>query len=210
MCLGRGDELLDAADLSPQRRHAVELLPAIDAMCRRHRLTPRDIGQVYVSVGPGSFTGLRIAVTTAKMLAMAAGCRIVAVPTLDVVVQSVPADRPHVAVMLNAKRGQCFTGLYDRHGQQWRLMDGPRLMTPQQVVEQAARPLTVVADHPQAYDWPADIERLDPALARPRCQTVRRIGRTLAAQNAFTDPLALTPLYVRLPEAEEIWQMKQT
>ena len=216
--LGRGDALIESADLGEQRRHAVELLPAVDAMCRRHNIRPAEIGEVYVSVGPGSFTGLRIGVTTAKTLGRAIGCRLVAVPTLGAVAQNAPPHHPLVAVLLNAKQSRCYTGLYERSGDAWKPRTEPALLTPAELCELRARlfhgsdpppPMAVIADKLPDFDWPADVQYLDPTLATPRSEAVWRLGRAAAERGEFTDPLELTPLYVRLPEPEEKWRAKQ-
>ncbi len=206
--LGHGGAVAESIDLPEQRRHAVELLPRIDAMFEKHHLTPADLAEVYVSVGPGSFTGLRVAVTTAKMLARVTGCRLVAVPTLDVVVENAPVDLPHVAVMLNAKGGRWFTGLFERSGERWRREGDAALLTCEQALARAARPLAIVADKPPPPEgWSApDVRVLARELARPRSQVVWRIGRALAAQGRYVDAYELTPMYVRLPDAEEKWR----
>jgi len=207
VALGCGDELLDAVALGRQQRHVVALMPALDDRMREHGVEPRQLGALFISIGPGSFTGLRIAVTIAKMLARACGSKIVAVPTLDVVAANVPADHEHLAVCLNAKGGRCFTGLYQRDGEQWRSAGEAALLTPAQVADAAPRPLAMVGDEAVGQlDWPAEVDVLDPALSVPEAKQVWRLGRALAAAGRFVDPYALTPLYVRLPDAEEKWQ----
>lgn len=208
--LGRGDDVIESVDLGPQRRHAVSLMPAIESVCARHAVAPAAIGEIYVSVGPGSFTGLRIGITTAKTLAHVTGAKLVAAPTLDVVVENAPVEHGHVAVCLAAKRGQCFTGLYRRAEDRWQRVIDPTLMTPAELVEKAPRPLAVVGDHLPPFDWPGDVVCLDPALAEPDSAVTWRLGRAAAKAGRFVEPLALSPLYIRLPEAEEVWQAKQT
>ena len=98
-------------------RHAVDFLPAVDAMCRAHGVTPADIGQVFVSAGPGSFTGLRIGITAARMIALAVGARLVGVPTLEVIAQNAAdqAEPPgRVVVMIDAKRNRVYAATFVR------------------------------------------------------------------------------------------------
>jgi tRNA threonylcarbamoyladenosine biosynthesis protein TsaB len=71
VALGRGEDVLDARSFSAPLRHAIEFLPTVEALCRTYDARPEDIGRVYVSIGPGSFTGLRIGVTAARMIAFA-------------------------------------------------------------------------------------------------------------------------------------------
>ncbi len=200
--LGRGDRLLQSVRLSEQRRHAVELMPAIDALCKEHGLGPGQIGEIHVSIGPGSFTGLRISVTVAKTLSYVSGAKLVAVPTLRVVAANAPAGTVRVAVMLNAKGGRCFTGIFA----QGRPVMEPTLMTPSQLCQVYQGPL--IGDHLPPHDWPGTIHLLDPALAVPDSEQVWRIGRELTSENRYTPALELNPLYVRLPEAEELWQAR--
>src|SRR5689334_12051893 len=69
-------------------RHAAGLVPMIDRLCRERGWAPGDVDEVYVSAGPGSFTGLRVGITVAKTLALATGARVVAVPTADVLARN--------------------------------------------------------------------------------------------------------------------------
>ena len=113
--LGRGHELLEsmmihsaatpsASGLSPRRGD--DLMPAIELLCQRHDVQPRDIGELYVSLGPGSFTGLRVAIATAKMLARFLETRVIGVPTIEVIAHQVPADS-HPIVRRPGRRRWC-------------------------------------------------------------------------------------------------------
>ena len=214
--LGRDTCLLTTANLTQPRRHNVELAPAIDEIFKRNGATAQDVGEVYVSIGPGSFTGLRIAVATAKMLGYALGAQLVAVPTLRVVVENAPTDLPpksYVGVFLNTKRlDNHITGyasVYHRCDNGWRSDLGPALMSPTELCNHAPRPLAILADLP-ASEWPADIDALDTNLARPQSEAVWRVGHAMARQGLFTDPFKLTPLYARRPAAEELWEQKES
>src|SRR5271170_4139716 len=72
-------------------RHAAEIVPIMDRLIRKGGWGPKDIEQIYVSAGPGSFTGLRIGITVAKTVALAGGAKIVAVPTVRVLAENAPA-----------------------------------------------------------------------------------------------------------------------
>ena len=77
-------------------KHAAGLVPMIDRLCSGAGWRPADVQEIYVSVGPGSFTGLRVGVTVAKTLAFATGARIVAVPTVEVLTRNVPLEAADV------------------------------------------------------------------------------------------------------------------
>ena len=89
VALAQGDKLLSETCFSGPMRHSAEIFPAITGLLNKFDKKPDQIEQVYISAGPGSFTGLRIAVTFAKTLALANGAKIVAVDTLDVIAANV-------------------------------------------------------------------------------------------------------------------------
>lgn len=87
------------------------LLPAIDALLREQGLSPRDLLRVVVDVGPGSFTGVRVGVTTAKTLAFALGLPLVAVTSLAALAACAPAEREVLSVR-DAGRGRLYAARY--------------------------------------------------------------------------------------------------
>ncbi len=212
VALGRSDALLGVRPIPVPPRgkeHRVDLIVAVDEFCREHGVGPGDLSEVYVSIGPGSFTGLRNAVTTAKMLSLTLGVRIVAVPTTDVLVENAPADLPHVAVCVNTKRDTVYAAEYRRVGDRWELVRPAATLPMTQVLAQGARPLAILGDrHLPEVELPTDVHRLDEALAQPRAEVVWRLGRAMAKAGRFTDPLELLPLYARPPEAVELWEAR--
>src|SRR6187399_837688 len=97
-------------------RHAAGIVPIVDRLCRARGWSPGQIEEIYVSAGPGSFTGLRVGVTVAKTLALATGARIVAVPTAEVLARNAPAGWQNLIVVLDAKRDQIFTATFVNDG----------------------------------------------------------------------------------------------
>ncbi len=110
-----GEQMLAEAAFSGPMRHSSEVFPAICTLLNRFGRKPKDIEHIYISVGPGSFTGLRIAVSIAKTMHMANNTKIVAVDTLDVIAAN--ADDylrqektrvEQIAGILDAKRSQFY------------------------------------------------------------------------------------------------------
>jgi tRNA threonylcarbamoyladenosine biosynthesis protein TsaB len=86
--------------------HSERLMAAVDRVLSDARWTMRDLAGLAVAVGPGSFTGLRIAVSTVKGLALALGLPIAAVPTLDAMAAAVPWVSLPVVAVLDARKGR--------------------------------------------------------------------------------------------------------
>ena len=193
-------------------RHAAGLLPLIDHLMRTQGWLSADLDHVYVSAGPGSFTGIRIGVTVAKALAIAAGVRLVAVPSLAVIVENAPAESAHAAVVLDAKREQVFAATFDRTADGWAEREPAHLEGLTHLLERSPRPVHLMGDgipsHRQYIPADAGVIVTPPELWRPRAAVVARLGSALAAAGRFVDPDQLLPTYIRRAEAEEKYDLR--
>ncbi|MBN1514146.1 MAG: tRNA (adenosine(37)-N6)-threonylcarbamoyltransferase complex dimerization subunit type 1 TsaB [Phycisphaerae bacterium] len=215
VALGRGPDVLEVRTFTTTLRHAVELLPTIDETCRTHAVPGRSITQVYVSGGPGSFTGLRIGISFARGMALAAGSGMVRVPTLDVVAQNaldLPDPPPSVVVMLDAKRGNVFAAAFALHDGRYVAATSPAERRPDEffasLPPRCAALGEGVAYHREAVAR-AKLHVLPEVLNRARAETVYRLGHDRAERGDFTEPAGMVPLYVRRPEAEEVWEKRR-
>lgn len=224
VAVARGPTLLAERDLPATSRHAVQLMPLVRELVREQGWKPVQLDHIYLSLGPGSFTGLRIAVAIARALAQAVKCRLVGVPSLDVIAENAPPEFPVVVPVLDAKRGQVFAARYQRpsDGTLRRTLEAG-LVDPATFVAHAvtcaheyAGPTARVALLGEGVEYhrpallspgPAVVE-LDKSLWPGKAGTVHRLGYALAQQQQFTDPATLLPIYIRLPEAEEVYRKK--
>jgi tRNA threonylcarbamoyladenosine biosynthesis protein TsaB len=184
------------------------MLPMIDDLMKKVGWSPRDIEEVYVSVGPGSFTGLRIGVTLAKTMALATGVKLVAVPTVRVLVENAPEEARHVILVLDAKRDQIFTARFERVGGEWIEREPAKLDSLTAMLERSPRPVHLLGEGIPYHEKfiPRDDSSVivaPPDLARARAGVVAVIGHTMARRGEFADAQRLTPIYIRRPEAEE-------
>lgn len=184
-------------------RHAQTLPAEVAAMLSECSLQPRSICSVAVSIGPGSFTGLRVGLTFAKTFAWLNDARLVAVDTLRAVAQQVPPEIDYVTAIVDAQRSEFFAATY-----RWNAELGLRfavndvvlagvadLPTEYPLVGPACNKLTVAA--PDRFDV------LDESLWQPHAVGVGRIGLYMLDQRQFSDPDSLEPVYIRLSYAEE-------
>jgi tRNA threonylcarbamoyladenosine biosynthesis protein TsaB len=196
-------------------QHAAEMIPRIDRLCRERGWLPGDLRELYVSAGPGSFTGLRIGITLAKTLAFATGAKIVAVPSVRVLARNAPAEASELIVVLDAKREQIFTSRFRREGAQWEEQEPAHLDDLASMLARSPRPVYLVGDGIPQHRWfipldAAGIFLTPPEVWRPRAAAVAAEGVAVAAAGVFIEPDHLQPIYLRKPEAEEKWeQMKR-
>jgi tRNA threonylcarbamoyladenosine biosynthesis protein TsaB len=189
-------------------QHAARIIPAIDDLCRQLNWTSADFKEIYVSAGPGSFTGLRIGITLAKTLALVTGASLVAAPSVRVLAENAPADAKNILIVLDAKRDQIFTASFARAAGSWTAIQPAQLSSLAEMLAKSPRPVHLIGEgipyHRKfvpASD--AGIHIVDESLWRPQARAVATLGWRMAREGQFTDSLALCPIYIRRPEAEE-------
>ena len=120
VALSRGMEIIGLQEEAGGNNHAKHLLPFVDEVLKQGGCTVKDLNGVAVSIGPGSYTGLRIGVSTAKGIAYTAGIPVMAVSTLESIAQGAKLlwiesfdEQPQIIPMLDARRMEVFTTRYD-------------------------------------------------------------------------------------------------
>lgn len=109
------DKLITEQIINVKRNHSIQLMPAIDEALRQANLTIEEIDRIAVASGPGSYTGLRIAVTVAKSLTWARDIELVGISSLKVLAGNGYADENTTLVPLfDARRKNIYTGLYKK------------------------------------------------------------------------------------------------
>jgi tRNA threonylcarbamoyl adenosine modification protein YeaZ len=247
IAIAKGREVLTQTEFTAQIKHSAEIFPAISRLLQQLNQRPRQIRQVYLSAGPGSFTGIRIAVTIAKTFHLANKAQIVSVSSLDVIASNVinlaPALEPpltsdeqrlsalsgaalakteatnyeHLAVVLDAKRGQFFIAVYQKKtsDQQpassngiWEKTLPDCLMTPSQFLRRFAvsdKPVALVGEglvyHKEKFNSP-HVQLLDERYWYPSAKNVVPLGLQKARENQFADPVLLLPNYLRTPDVK--------
>ena len=160
-----------------------------------------------MSVGPGSFTGLRIGVTLAKTLALATGVKIVAVPTVRVLAENAPGDATNLIIVLDAKRDQIFTARFAQRDDRWTEEEPARVDSLAQMLARSPRPVHLLGEgipfHRKFVPEDSSIVVTSDDMWRARASVVAKLGIEMANRGEFADALKLTPIYIRRPEAEE-------
>lgn len=201
-----GQSVLAQVTLEAEQRSGRMLHPATQQLLAQVGWQPRQVDVVAVTVGPGSFTGLRIGVTTAKTFCYATGARLVAINTLDCLAAQVDQPAEHIATVIDAYRNQLFACRY--RGAQ------PGVPT------REGEPAIVDVDAWLAGLKPGDVmcgavlAKLRPRLPagvivapesawEPRAAMVGQLAMLRAEQDLFDDPWKVEPDYLRPSAAEE-------
>lgn len=192
--------------LRGDQRTAQSLAPALDAAFQQFTWSPDSVDLVAVTHGPGSFTGLRIAVTTAKTFAYASGAQLVALNTLRALVEQLPPEVTDACAVMNAQRKQVFAARYRRvPGHPW-TVSAPCRIVDQHAVGELLSPHTVLTG-PALARWSAQSlagqPRAELACWTPRASTVGHLGLRMYRAGQRDSVLGLQPRYYRRSYAEE-------
>lgn len=214
VALRRAGQTVESVSLQQAgRRHAQTLIAEVDAMLRRASISSQQLHTVAVSIGPGSFTGLRVGVVFAKTLAYAIGCRLTAVDTFRAIAAASPADVSEAFVVSDAQRGDLFVGRYSLGDS----TSGPvrigeitiesTVLFCQRLQEIAASRSDIAITGPAAATiqtaLPPSARVLAPELQHPRAEFIAMLGEQQALAGELSDPWLLEPFYLRRSAAEE-------
>lgn len=199
-------EVVGRLSLPDDRRTAQSLLPSLTTLLEASSWRVGELDLICTTTGPGSFTGLRIGVTTAKTLAYATGAKLVGVHTLAAIAAAVGGAAERVWAILDAQRQELFAACFQPGWQN----------------ENEGLPETLVIG---VEDWlgqlragdvvlgpplkkllgrlPTDVQVADASLWSPRAEAVARLGIAGLERGEAIDPMQLTPHYYRKSAAEE-------
>ncbi len=213
----RDESILHNAPHTTAEDYSSWLLPAITHVLTSAGLTLQDIDLYAVAAGPGSFTGVRVGLTTVKAWSEVYGRRIAAVSRLEAIASENTGVSRYVAAFIDARRNQIFAALYRRQAALLERVDEEMVIAPDKFLEWCtayAGPEKIdwVSTDPncltQAPQWSSRftvneaVQEISPLLA-PR---IGQIGYRLALRNQLTDALSLDANYVRRSDAEIFWK----
>jgi tRNA threonylcarbamoyladenosine biosynthesis protein TsaB len=218
VALLREGEVLQTVVHDTSEDYSSWLLPAVNEILRPARISMADVGAFAAAAGPGSFTGVRVGLTTVKAWSEVYARPIAAVSRLEALAAQASGNEPYVAAFADARRGQVFGALYHRRDSEHRERIGNEMViAPERfaawVVEIAgsARVRWISATSHcllETEAWPSrrslgeTVEAASDILA----PVVGRLGYQLWLAKRLTDPLALDANYVRRSDAEIFWK----
>ena len=214
IALCRDQEILAEYNISMGMTHSEGLLPQLEQLLQRTKIAKEEIELLAVSMGPGSFTGLRIGLATVEAMAYTWKCPLHGVNTLKALAYNIPLEGLVLSPVLDAQKGNYYQALY-----QWQAGQLVEL-APLQVVNKTELVARITATGRQALllgeckklaalDLPAGVGIAPQSLVMPKATSVALLAQQEYDPEADQKIFGLEPYYVRRSEAEELWEKRQ-
>jgi tRNA threonylcarbamoyladenosine biosynthesis protein TsaB len=201
VALALGDAIVGERTLDESRRHARDLVPAIQALLRQQTWRAAELDGVIVSRGPGSYTGLRVGIMSAKTLAFATGCALMAIDTFDAIRQQTP-PHPNVDVIADAQQDNIYVQRFGTHPESLAIV-------PLTIWLESALAWHVAVTGPGLETFadrlPAELAVLPRESWCASAASLLKIGLERFRRGERDDLYAVEPLYLRASSAEEKW-----
>jgi tRNA threonylcarbamoyladenosine biosynthesis protein TsaB len=201
------DQLIVEYTLNLHEMHSAKLLSSINDAMNRAEMKIFDIDGFAVSIGPGSFTGLRVGIATVKGLSYATQKPMLAVPTLEALAHTLRYSDRLICPLLDARKNEVYGAIYSGGGKIERKSDYLCVKI-EQIINMIDQ-LTIFLGE-GAHRYKAEIISglgdkaiiADQLMSLPRGANVAILGLEKLRRNEVEDAFSLKPLYVRKPEAE--------
>jgi tRNA threonylcarbamoyladenosine biosynthesis protein TsaB len=194
--------------------HSERLMSTVDRVLKDTGIILGDLDGFAVSIGPGSFTGLRIGLSAVKGMALVTTKPVVAVPTLKALAWNLPQSKYLICALLDAKKKEVYAAIY-RSGDDDLIQMMPESAISLKGLADRIKDKTLFTGE-GANLFRNDIRSIFGEWARfaplsamvPSAASVAEIGLMMLKSGEQVDPDSLTPMYIRRPEAEVAWEKR--
>ena len=216
VALVKAGRVLAEINIQTGNTHSERLMPQVERLFSLAGAAPAEVAALAVSIGPGSFTGLRIGLTTAKTLAYAWGKQIVGVPTLEALAYGCPCADGLVSAMLDAQKGRVYQATYRWQAGALQEVWPVRIVAAEQAFAELlnlVEPVMVVGESVREYGeliaaTQGKVVAAPEQSLMPRAAAVGVLGFARWQKGLAMPPMELNPLYIRRAEAEELWERR--
>ncbi len=210
--LVKDGKILAEYDISVGLTHSEGLMPQIEQMVSRTGIKKEEIDRIAVSIGPGSFTGLRIGLAAAEAIAYAWQCGICGVNTLEAMAWNIPVEGVVLAPVLDAQKGNFYSALYTWEGRDLITVKPVSMMGADALLQQLQeqdKPVILLGECRRMLgrELPVGIVAAPEQVRLPKASSVALAAEGLEALTG-ADIFSMRPYYIRKSEAEELWDKR--
>jgi tRNA threonylcarbamoyladenosine biosynthesis protein TsaB len=206
VALAHGTEVLGEQRLDEARRHARDLVPAVAGLLAAQGWQPKDVQVVLVSRGPGSYTGLRVGITSAKTFAYVTGCTLLAVETFAALALQAPAEATRVDVLADAQQEKAYIQSFARpQAGAWASTSPLRIQAVADWLAERDRGVWATGPGLRVYGsrLPEATLLVEATAWDPQPESILALGLARYRAGERDDLWTLEPLYLRPSSAEE-------
>ena len=195
--------------------HSERLMSTVDRVLKDTGLTLANMDGYGVSIGPGSFTGLRIGLSTIKGLAFTTGKPVAAVPTLKALAWNIPFSRYPVCPLLDARKKEVYAALFRHDGRNTVQEMSDSVISLAELAGRITGEVLFTGEGALLFADEINMMFSDRAhfaplsSSVPSAASVAEIALIMLTSGQQVDPDALVPKYIRRPEAEVAWEKRQ-
>lgn len=213
------EEIIAEYTLKIKETHTSRLMPMIDRVTKDAHLTIREMDAIAVSLGPGSFTGLRIGLATAQGLCLALRKPLMGIPTLNAFAHNISCTPYLICPLLDARKGEVYTAIYRYQipsGQGLQKLTDDLVLPLSEFLSKIEAPAIFLGEALRGCRDLIEKKLGEKAffaplgLNLPRADNVARLGLRKLKAGERTDLSKIEPLYIRRVEAEIQWEKKHS
>lgn len=215
VALGGHEGVLASAHSSKDRRHAESITPMIKFVCEQAGVELSEIRVVAVDIGPGLFTGLRVGIASAMAVAHGLGVPMIGVSSLDLGAFAALHSSRLIIPVYDARRGEVFSAQYRAVPGGVQRITEPAVMTPEELAAELValgEEVLLLGDGSERYrecfDQVDHVEFAGKGLWYPSARSLVELAHPKAVREEFVSPSEIEPLYIRLPDAEINWKVR--
>lgn len=215
VAFGHDGAVLGSVELGTGRRHAEQVAPSIEYLRNRLDLDLTHLAGIAVGVGPGLFTGLRVGITTARVMAQTLRIPVIGVPSLDLVAYPLRHTHRLVAAVFDAKRREVFHARYRPVPGGVQRVSEYEVSAPGKLVAEllaAGDDVLLAGDGIACYGEEfAAIDRAEYAgseFSAPSAAALVALATARMEREEFSAPWEIHPMYLRKSDAELTWDRK--
>lgn len=205
IALVHGDSAIFELTWKCGQNHTVELLPRLSFLLEQHKIEVKEIDAVFVALGPGSFNGIRVGLSTAKGLAVSLGVPVIGVSTLSIQAYSHSLTGLPVCAIFNAGRGEIATATYEMKDGKWNQLTPERITTLDALIQETSNKAVFCGDYIPEIEGQLKSALGEKAVIPEPSANLRRavylaeLGNLELKAGKPQNPATLQPIYLRRP-----------
>lgn len=192
--------------------HSEKMMPQLDMMLENSSINKKAIQGISVSMGPGSFTGLRIGIACAKTMAYALKIPVCAVPTLTSLAYNLPVDDVWLSPLVDGQKGNVYQAIYQWQQGKLQTIKEIEFLPYNDVLSflaQSGKDCLLMGEELPG-ELPENVRQAPANCFKPKAASVAMLGYERLVKGESDDVFSLEPYYMKKSEAEILWEKRNS